>query len=388
MRRSSSRFGPTALTRRGEKAIDLSRRNVLNAVGVGVGALTIPGLLRGASPMVVSEAQLSPAAGQITVLYDAFGKTSSMKKDWGFSAFIEYGGKRILFDTGNNAEIFAHNVKAKDIDLTKLDFVVVSHRHGDHTSGLNHLVNVNPGVPIYAPRENFGVFGAALPGTFYRRNESLPPEMRYYDGNPPATMRFGTPWPQANFTWVEKSAEVAPGFHLILLKGSWGVDLDVMEISLAIDTPDGIVLVVGCSHPTIEKIVEAGKAAINKPVHLVVGGTHLLPANDEQIQSMATALRDTWKVAWIAPVHCTGEPAFAILKQAFGDRYIYAGLGTTVVLGSTVKSVAEAGQPTMYAMDDEDLRIYTAGVSVASACCVGTCCSHADSGGRHRSIRA
>jgi 7,8-dihydropterin-6-yl-methyl-4-(beta-D-ribofuranosyl)aminobenzene 5'-phosphate synthase len=388
MRRSSSRFGPTALTRRGEKAIDLSRRNVLNAVGVGVGALTIPGILRGASPMVASEAQLSPAAGQITVLYDAFGKTSSMKKDWGFSAFIEYGGKRILFDTGNNAEIFAHNVKAKDIDLTKLDFVVVSHRHGDHTSGLNHLVSVNPGVPIYAPRENFGVFGAALPGTFYRRNDSLPPEMRYYDGNPPATMRFGTPWPQANFTWVEKSAEVAPGFHLILLKGSWGVDLDVMEISLAIDTPDGIVLVVGCSHPTIEKIVEAGKAAINKPVHLVVGGTHLLPANDEQIQSMATALRDTWKVAWIAPVHCTGEPAFAILKQAFGDRYIYAGLGTTVVLGSTVKSVAEAGQPTMYAMDDEDLRTYTAGVSVASACCVGTCCSHADSGGRHRSIRA
>jgi 7,8-dihydropterin-6-yl-methyl-4-(beta-D-ribofuranosyl)aminobenzene 5'-phosphate synthase len=187
---------------------------------------------------------------------------------------------------------------------------------------------------------------------------------------------------------VAKGAEVAPGFHLILLKGPWGVDLDVMEISLAIDTPDGIVLVVGCSHPTIEKVVEAGKAAINKPVHLVVGGTHLLPANDEQIQSIATALRDTWKVAWIAPVHCTGEPAFAILKQAFGDRYVYAGLGTTVVLGSTVKSVAEAGQPTMYAMDDEDLCTYTAGVSVASACCVGTCCSHADSGGRHHSIRA
>jgi 7,8-dihydropterin-6-yl-methyl-4-(beta-D-ribofuranosyl)aminobenzene 5'-phosphate synthase len=50
---------------------------------------------------------------QITVLYDAFGKTSTMKKDWGFSALIEYGGKRILFDTGNNADIFAHNVEAK-----------------------------------------------------------------------------------------------------------------------------------------------------------------------------------------------------------------------------------------------------------------------------------
>ena len=58
---------------------------------------------------------------EITVLYDAFGKTSTMQKDWGFAALIEYGGKRILFDTGNNADIFAHNVKAKGIDLTKLD---------------------------------------------------------------------------------------------------------------------------------------------------------------------------------------------------------------------------------------------------------------------------
>src|SRR6516162_11557666 len=78
----------------------------------------------------------------------------------------------------------------------------------------------------------------------------------YFDGRPPETLRFGSPWPQGNFTWITKTTEVAPGFHLILLNGTWGVDLEVKEISLAIDTPDGIVLVVGCSHPTIEKIVE------------------------------------------------------------------------------------------------------------------------------------
>ena len=313
------------------------------------GAATAP-TLPAASP--------DPQKAQITILYDAFGKASAMTKDWGFAALIEYGGKRILFDTGNNADIFAHNVKVKGIDLTKLDFVVVSHRHGDHTSGLNYLLSVNPSVPIYAPKENFGVFGAALPGSFYRRNESLPADMRYFDGKPPETLRFGTPWPQGNFTWIAQTTEVVPGFHLILLKGPWGVDLDVMELSLAIDTPEGIVLVVGCSHPTIEKIVETTKAAANKPVHLVIGGTHLLPAKDEEIQRIATALRDTWKVAWIAPVHCTGEPAFAILKQAFGDRYIYAGLGTTVALGPTVKSVAEAGQ--RQSMDGEDLESYRA----------------------------
>jgi 7,8-dihydropterin-6-yl-methyl-4-(beta-D-ribofuranosyl)aminobenzene 5'-phosphate synthase len=305
-------------------------------------------------PPVTSE----PSKAEITVLYDAFGKPSAMKKDWGFSALIEYRGKRILFDTGNNAEIFAHNVKAKGIDLTTLDFVVVSHRHGDHTSGLNHLLRVNPDVTIYAPKENFGVFGAALPGTFYRRNKALPAEMRYFDGNPPETLRFGSAWPKGNFAWVAENTEVAPGFHLIILPGLWGVDLEVKEISLAIDTPDGVVLIVGCGHPKIEAIVEATKVVLDKPIHLVIGGLHLLTASQQEIERIATALRDTWEVRFIAPDHCTGEWGFATLKEVFGDRYVYAGLGTTLQLGPTVTKKAEVGQPETRAMDAADLKSY------------------------------
>ena len=298
---------------------------------------------------------------RITILYDAFGKPSAMTKDWGFSAFVEYGGKRILFDTGNNAAIFEHNVKVKNVDLTRLDFVVVSHRHGDHMAGLNYLLKVNQKVKIYTPKENFGLFGAELPGTFYRRNEALPPEMRYYDGNPPKVMHFGTPWPEGNFARVTKTVEIAPGFYLIMLKGPWGVDLDVMEISLAIDTPQGIVLIVGCSHPTIEKIVATAKQVINKPIHLVLGGTHLLPAKDEQIEQIARTLRDDLKVEWIAPDHCTGEPAFAILRQAFGSRYLYAGVGTTIAFGDkTVKVVGDAAGSGANAMNETDLRVYRA----------------------------
>jgi 7,8-dihydropterin-6-yl-methyl-4-(beta-D-ribofuranosyl)aminobenzene 5'-phosphate synthase len=278
------------------------------------------------------EPQRGSSHPRITILYDAFGRNPSMTKDWGFSALIEVGGNRILFDTGNNSEIFAHNAKVKGVDLTRLDFVVMSHRHGDHMGGLNSLLRANPNVTIYAPKENFGVFGSSLPGTFYQRNESLPPDMRYFDGEPPETLHFGTPWPQGRFTWLSETTEVAPGFHLIVLKGSWGVDLDVMEISLAIDTPDGIVLVVACSHPTIEKIVEVATTEIDKPIHLVVGGLHLLPATDDETRRIATALHDTWNVEWLAPGHCTGEPAFEILKRTFGDRYLYAGLGSTVAL--------------------------------------------------------
>src|SRR4051794_6034637 len=85
-------------------------------------------------------------AGQITILYDAFGTDAAMKKDWGFSALVEISGKRILFDTGNDPDIFAANVKAKGIALTSIDFVVLSHRHSDHMAGLNHVLSVNPTV--------------------------------------------------------------------------------------------------------------------------------------------------------------------------------------------------------------------------------------------------
>ena len=57
---------------------------------------------------------------QITVLYDAFGKIRAMKKDWGFAALVEIGGRRILFDTGNNPDVFARNVKAAGVDLGKV----------------------------------------------------------------------------------------------------------------------------------------------------------------------------------------------------------------------------------------------------------------------------
>jgi 7,8-dihydropterin-6-yl-methyl-4-(beta-D-ribofuranosyl)aminobenzene 5'-phosphate synthase len=212
------------------------------------------------------------------------------------------------------------------------------------------LLRVNPDVTIYAPQENFGVFGAALPGTFYKRNEALPTDMRYFDGKPPDTLRFGSAWPVGKFSWIAENTEVAPGFHLIILPGLWGVDLEVREISLAIDTPDGIVLVVGCGHPKIEAIIKATIAAFDKPIHLVIGGLHLLPASNHEIMRIATTLRNTWKVQFIAPDHCTGERGFAILKEVFRDRYVYAGLGITLRLGSTITIKAEAGQTETPAM--------------------------------------
>ena len=321
-------------------------------------------VLNGCAPMAqtgtTQPSAAAPSKNRITILYDAFGKSAGTKQDWGYAALVEVNGKRILFDTGGDPEVFAQNVKAKGVDLTKLDFVVMSHRHSDHMGGLTHLLAVNPKVKIYAPKEPFGVYGFSLPSsTFYRKADSLPADQRYYDGAPPQTIVFGTAWPGGNFELIDKTTEVAPGIWLIALVSDAPGTKELKELSLAVDTPEGLVLVVGCSHPGILNIVEAATTASgNKRVHMIAGGFHLVAAQDDAISKVTTALRDTWKVEYIAPGHCTGEPTFVALREAFGNRYRYAGRGTVIVLGAKPQALTD--QAATFAMDEEDLRTYRA----------------------------
>jgi 7,8-dihydropterin-6-yl-methyl-4-(beta-D-ribofuranosyl)aminobenzene 5'-phosphate synthase len=268
---------------------------------------------------------------QITILYDVFGDHPGLIRDWGFAALIEYGGKRILFDTGNDAVTFEHNVRALHADLRRLDFVIVSHRHGDHTGGLAYLLKVNPGVTIYAPKENFGTFGAEIPSGFVRSDSALPPRMRYYDGALPAAIVSSTPWPTAHFVRLDTLTEVAPGVAIVSTVSRTPGTLELRELSLALRTPAGVVLVVGCSHPGIETILATARP-FGEHVHAIFGGLHLVVTPDAEIARIATALRDDWGLDRLAPGHCTGEPAFEALARAFGDRYVYAGLGTTIKL--------------------------------------------------------
>src|SRR2546429_6142160 len=181
------------------------------SMGLRTNLLLAAALAGGAVLVASTRFAAAEPAGQITILYDAFGTDAVMKKDWGFSALVEISGKRILFDTGNDPDIFAANVKAKNIDLTSIDFVVLSHRHSDHMAGLNHVLSVNPTVKIYAPKEGFGIFGSSLPSSFYRKDESLPPEMRYYGGKPPAIIKFGTTTLRTNIQLLDKKTGISPG---------------------------------------------------------------------------------------------------------------------------------------------------------------------------------
>src|SRR5215469_13081393 len=116
----------------------------------------------------------------------------------------------------------------------------------------------------------------------------------------PEVMRFGSAWPDANFQLVDKNTDVAPDIHLISLVSDKPGTLELRELSLVINTPDGLVIMVGCSHPGIDKIVESA-AAFNPRIHLVVGGLHLVVAPDLDIEHIVGALHDRFGVEYVAP---------------------------------------------------------------------------------------
>jgi 7,8-dihydropterin-6-yl-methyl-4-(beta-D-ribofuranosyl)aminobenzene 5'-phosphate synthase len=270
------------------------------------------------------------AQDRVTILYDAFGESKELTKDWGFSALVEHDGKRILFDTGNNAANFEHNVKGLGVDVSKLDFVVISHRHADHATGLRYVLSVNPNVKVYVPADGGNGFGGAqLPKTFLRPDESLPTKMRYYGGTEPENFTWGKLYDSANIVLVSQLTEVTPGIFLVRTVSQKPGTLELPELTLAIKRPNGLLLVDGCSHAGIEAILQAA-SAVDPRTEIVFGGLHLVTTPVEEIDTLVGNLQTKWKVQRIAPGHCTGEPAFARLRKAYKENYVYAGLGTKV----------------------------------------------------------
>lgn len=310
---------------------------------------------RRALPFLLLAACASPAGApargdRLVNLYDAFGpKIPGTTPDWGFSCLVEYRDLRILFDSGTNADILAQNARALGVDLSTIDFAVGSHAHADHVSGFDYLLKVNPRVRIYLPSD-FALgapilFPFAAPDPAAAR--SLPPEERYFgsaEEKPFRVASSGRFW-GANAEYVAAHREVAPGVTLIAtsseLLGYFSKYpphqaaprlSGLPELSLSLRTRDGEVLVVGCSHSSVDVIVRAAKDHLKREIDLVMGGFHLVPYGADEVARTAKVLRDELAVRRVAPAHCTGHQAFKTLREFYGERYLFAGLGSEIRL--------------------------------------------------------
>jgi 7,8-dihydropterin-6-yl-methyl-4-(beta-D-ribofuranosyl)aminobenzene 5'-phosphate synthase len=284
--------------------------------------------------------------GSITNLYDAFGKAvPGTHFAWGYSALIRFGDKTILFDAGGDANQFAQNVKALGIDLRSIDYAVLSHRHGDHASGFDYVFTVNPSLKLYAPDDLMlgGGAGLTLPAVPRDLVQILSPELRYFPGEEkPTSGPWGSRFWHANVEFTKANKQIAPDVFLIAttspLMGDFfrahATDEPTVrgfpELSLALVTSKGVVVVSGCSHSGVEVIVAESKKATGKNINLVSGGFHLLPNSEADIQRLGRVLKEQLGVQRVAPAHCTGMLAFKVLRELYGREFVPAGLGTTV----------------------------------------------------------
>jgi 7,8-dihydropterin-6-yl-methyl-4-(beta-D-ribofuranosyl)aminobenzene 5'-phosphate synthase len=213
---------------------------------------------------------------------------------------------------------------------------------------------VNPEVKIYLPKDFFGVgapISFRIAGTEPEKTKSLKKELQYFSGEKETVeiRPSGRFW-QGNVEYVMENTEIADGIKLIATTSPFlgyfnkypNLDpesnptdseanfIGLPELSLVLDNADGQVLIVGCSHSTVEAIVKEAIKHSKKKIELVMGGYHLLPYRSKELIELALRLKDDLGVERVAPAHCTGHLAFNIFSETFGSNFIFAGLGAEI----------------------------------------------------------
>jgi 7,8-dihydropterin-6-yl-methyl-4-(beta-D-ribofuranosyl)aminobenzene 5'-phosphate synthase len=236
---------------------------------------------------------------RITIIYDNYALDEGMRTDWGFSALIEYGGERVLFDVGTQGEIFLANTAHLELDLSHIEYLVLSHQHGDHTGGLPAFIGQLAGNE--RPR------CYVLPSFPVALKETAAVGCEVIESSP----------------WQE------------IVNGIWTtgeIRGPVNEQALVVTTPRGLVVITGCAHPGIVRIVEAAKEHFGREVLHVIGGFHLGGRSTATLEHIVQEIRQLG-VQRVTPTHCTGDEAISLFRQEYGEEYLPGGTGAVFVIG-------------------------------------------------------
>jgi 7,8-dihydropterin-6-yl-methyl-4-(beta-D-ribofuranosyl)aminobenzene 5'-phosphate synthase len=198
----------------------------------------------------------------------------------------------VLFDSGTDPDLFMRNLAKMEVEPGSIEKAIISHEHRDHRSGVYKLYPLNRRIGVH--------FLDAFLQEAYEQAEAI--------GMKPA--RVTAPF------------EVVPGAY------STGIiDGAPPEQSLAVETSQGIVLLVGCSHPGIVKIVETvRKQRGADSIRLLLGGFHMFQQDPAQIREQVAALRRL-NVRRVMPAHCSGDLAKKIFAEAYGSEFEPLGAG-------------------------------------------------------------
>lgn len=217
-----------------------------------------PGLVNPSSSITPPSPQTTPEGTEIPtekstdlitirVVFDNYPYQDGLDTGWGFSAYVTYKDFNVLFDTGASGSVLLRNMAALSIKPEGIQNVVLSHQHNDHTAGLQHVLSAGANPKIYLPPS----FSSSFKNQFNHQAEVI---------------------------------EVTPGFPIAeRISTSGEIPGSPPEQALVIDTTRGLIVITGCAHPGVEKMVLAAKRYFKEDVYLVMGGFHLGGASTEEV---------------------------------------------------------------------------------------------------------
>jgi len=248
----------------------------------------------GLSGITISNGIESPVS--VKVVYDNYVKVTGFQPDWGFSIVVEGLDKNVLFDTGTSPEIFESNFRKMNIDPAGIDFIVISHEHGDHTGGIPAFVKMKTNIPVIFPHSLSGAFKARMV------NLGLEPLL------------------------VKEPVKICENLY-----SSGEFSGPIPEQALVLNTKKGLIVMTGCSHPGIIKMLKEIKSTFKKNVYMVFGGFHLMQKSQKEMDAIIAEMKSLGVVKCGA-THCTGDSQIRMIKESFGEDYFELGVGNTILI--------------------------------------------------------
>jgi 7,8-dihydropterin-6-yl-methyl-4-(beta-D-ribofuranosyl)aminobenzene 5'-phosphate synthase len=269
---------------------------------------------------------------KITILVDNNVQPGrGLLAEHGFSALIERGSDRVLFDTGQGKAL-PWNARILDIDLSGIDMVVLSHGHYDHTGGLIHVVEKNLGVQVVAHPSAFETHQALKKGEPEPHEVGIPYPRAVAEAAGAGfhlTTEFEEILDGVYFTgWVPRTLPSNPDTRLLVPSNNgWQQDIIEDDASLTLESQSGWVVLLGCAHAGVRNILQHVKEKMDvDSIWGLLGGTHLGFADESETFAVIKVL-ENFGVKFVATAHCTGNGPNRILRDHFGDRFHEAHAG-------------------------------------------------------------
>jgi 7,8-dihydropterin-6-yl-methyl-4-(beta-D-ribofuranosyl)aminobenzene 5'-phosphate synthase len=251
----------------------------------------------------------------------------------GLSFYIEAGDRKILFDTGQNLAI-SNNARVLGIDLNQIDTVVLSHGHYDHSGGLPSIIESNTKFALYGHPDVFSRKVKKNNGNYkyigipVEKHDIINRGISLQLNREPVEIAPGLM--TSGEIALENDFEV--GEPIFFLKENETVIADTLadDQALILDTAQGLVVLLGCSHRgVINTLQQVVRLKGNPKIHAILGGLHLAKASDDKLAKIVDHLRE-FDLDMIGVGHCTGPRAFLALANEFNDRVFFNTVGKAI----------------------------------------------------------